>query len=211
MAKFTNIIFDFDSTLVTIEGLDVLAKRKGILEEVEQITNSGMNGRMPFSRSLRLRWEIIQPNVNDIKFLVKAYQKAIVQDAKKIIEKFISKKVNVFVATGGIKEAVIPVVKKIGVPESNVFAVCTKAHGGVLNLDEKCLMATDVGKTVVVDLIKKTGPTIVVGDGMTDFIAGKHADLFIGFGGVVERDSVKNLSEHYIKEASLLKVLEYIK
>lgn len=211
MEKFANIIFDFDSTLVAIEGLDVLAKRKGILKDVEKVTSLGMNGRMPFSKSLRLRWKIIQPNVNDIKFLIKAYQKALVKDAKKMMEKFNSKKINIYVVTGGIKEAVVPVVKKLGIPETNVFAVCTQTQGGILNLDEKCLMASDVGKTVVVDLIKKTGPTVVVGDGMTDFIAGKHADLFIGFGGVVERDSVKNLSEHYIGKESLLKVLEYIK
>lgn len=210
MAKFKNIIFDFDSTLVSIEGLDVIARRKGIFNEVEKITHSGMSGRMPFSKSLRLRWQMIEPSVNDLKYLIKAYRRALDKDAKQIVSQFIKQGAEVFIVTGGIKDAIIPVGKTLGIEESHIFAVCTKIWGGQLVMDENCLMTTDAGKTIVVDLIKKTGPTIVIGDGMTDFIAGKHAELFIGFGGVVERTAVKNLSDYYVSERSLLKVLEYI-
>lgn len=209
MGKFQNIIFDFDSTLVSVEGLDEIAKNRGLEKEVERITNSGMSGNLPFSKSLRLRWNLIKPQQGDIAFLVQKYQHSLLPEINELLEKLKDKKV--YIVTGGVKEAIHPVTRQLGVPDENVFAVCTRVDNeGNLILDERCLMTRDEGKTIVVDLIKKTGKTVVIGDGMTDFIAGKHADAFIGFGGHVKREAVQSVSEIYIEEPSLLKVLEYI-
>ena len=44
---YKQIFFDFDSTLVKLETLDVLAQMKGIGEEVKVLTEASMNGLVP--------------------------------------------------------------------------------------------------------------------------------------------------------------------
>lgn len=211
MAKYKNIIFDFDSTLVSIEGLDEIARRRGQIEKIKQITNSGMNGNLSFNKSLKTRFEIISPNLKDIELLIKDYQNSLIPGAADLIKKLQKNGLNVFVSTGGIKAAVLPVCKKLGIKDENVFAVCTTidTHGNLV-LKETCIMTKDFGKIQIVHMIRRSGLTVVIGDGMTDFEAGKHAEKFVGFGGIVQRERVKLLSEHYITELSLTKLLKYI-
>ncbi len=40
------ILFDCDSTLSTIEGIDVLAERAGVVDQVVPLTNAAMDGRL---------------------------------------------------------------------------------------------------------------------------------------------------------------------
>ncbi len=211
MAKtiYKNIIFDFDSTLVSIEGLDELAKNHNKFDEIAKITNSGMNGDLSFNSSLKTRFALLAPSLKDLEFLTEAYKKSIVSGAKEVISEFQNQGSNVFILTGGLKEAILPVTKLLGVKKENVFAVCTSfdIHGNLI-LKDSCLMTKDQGKIEVVKKLRKLGPTVVIGDGMTDLEAGKHADKFIGFGGIIQRERVKSLSEHYFTEPSLYKLLE---
>ena len=209
MGKFKNIVFDFDSTLVKIEGLDEIARCQGKLADIEQITNAGMDGALPFSKSLRTRFDQLAPNIKDIDFLIDAYERALVPGAAEVIAKFQENGANIFISTGGIKAAVLPVAKDLGIKQEHVFAVCTNLDMyGNLKLKNSCLMTRDGGKAQVVAMIQRLGPTVMIGDGMTDFEAGKYADKFIGFGGIVERESVKSLSDTYITEGALYKLLE---
>jgi phosphoserine phosphatase len=46
-APFELIIFDCDSTLSTIEGIDELARWQGRTQQVAELTNRAMNGDVP--------------------------------------------------------------------------------------------------------------------------------------------------------------------
>src|SRR3989344_2986107 len=117
MGKFKNIVFDFDSTLVKIEGLDEIARCQGKLADIEQITNAGMDGALPFSKSLRTRFDQLAPNIKDIDFLIDAYERALVPGAAEVIAKFQENGANIFISTGGIKAAVLPVAKDLGIKQ----------------------------------------------------------------------------------------------
>ena len=68
------IIIDFDSTFITEESLDELAKYKlrdqpdsqTMLNKIKSLTNAGMNGDIPFKQSLDERMEVLNLNRSDI-------------------------------------------------------------------------------------------------------------------------------------------------
>ena len=208
--KFKNIIFDCDSTLVKVEGLDEIARRKGLLKRVREITAAGMNGYLPFSQSLRKRLKIIQPTENDLVWLGWQYVQELVSDAAMVIEELKFRGLNVFILTGGLLPAVEVLGDYLEIKSKNVCAVSLKesdhfrASGPIGTND------LDTFKIKFVQQIQETGPTVLVGDGMTDFEAGKHADLFIGFGGVVFRPQLKKLCQFYIEEPRLQPVLDIV-
>ena len=57
--KYQNIIFDCDSTLTKIEGLDFIAQRHGLKDQVAAITTRAMNDEITFEKALKLRLELI--------------------------------------------------------------------------------------------------------------------------------------------------------
>ena len=43
---FQRVVFDWDSTLVTVEGIDELARLKGKAEFIAKLTGDAMNGKI---------------------------------------------------------------------------------------------------------------------------------------------------------------------
>jgi D-3-phosphoglycerate dehydrogenase len=77
---YSNIIFlfDFDSTFIQVESLDILANislkepdRKKKLDKIANLTQKGMNGSISFSDSLKERMHVLSGSKNDIKLLIK--------------------------------------------------------------------------------------------------------------------------------------------
>lgn len=58
---YERIIFDCDSTLSTIEGIDYLAEIAGKGSEVADLTSKAMNGEVKFEDVFAKRLDIIQP------------------------------------------------------------------------------------------------------------------------------------------------------
>jgi phosphoserine phosphatase len=65
------------------------------------------------------------------------------------------------------------------------------------------------GKIPVIQELRadRSGPAILVGDGVSDLVAGAAVDLMIGFGGVVARERVAAEADIFIKSNSLAPVL----
>ena len=62
------IIFDCDSTLSAIEGIDELARVRGpqVFARVEAMTREAMDGRIPVEEVFGRRLEIIRPRLADV-------------------------------------------------------------------------------------------------------------------------------------------------
>ena len=62
------IVFDCDSTLSSIEGVDELARVKGptLFAEVEAMTHAAMDGKISVESVFGQRLEIIQPSRDDV-------------------------------------------------------------------------------------------------------------------------------------------------
>lgn len=54
------VVFDFDSTLMNGETIDILAQEYGVSEQVSAITHRAMNGELDFYESLKERVSLLK-------------------------------------------------------------------------------------------------------------------------------------------------------
>lgn len=210
--KFKNVIFDCDSTLTTIEGLDEIARRKGMLEQVEVITQQGMDGEIPYKISFQKRWlEIVRPTKEDLQWLGEFYIKNLTPGVVEVIARLKSEEINVFILSHVPEVSINILARSLGLPKENVFAVPIKfSQDSVMSVPEAFLEVIEDFKDRVTREVRAYGPTVLVGDGMTDYEAGKSADLFIGFGGIIRREKIRALASVYIEEPRLQPVIDIV-
>jgi len=191
--------FDVDSTLVTIEGIDVLA---GGDPEIARLTGAAMNGEIPLDQVYATRLERIRPGREQVEQLAATYVRSLVGGAKETIAALQNGGVVVHLVTAGIQQAVLPLADELKIPRRNVHAVALTfdAIGGYEDFDRRSFLTRPGGKELVVRDIRARshGKAAFVGDGASDLEARPAVDLFIGFGGVVVRPRVKENADVYI-------------
>src|SRR5438552_3197609 len=78
-------IFDFDSTFIQVEALDVLceivyennANGKQVLSEIQRITNLGMEGKLSLKESLTKRIDLLQANRDHLEHVISALRQKV--------------------------------------------------------------------------------------------------------------------------------------
>lgn len=207
------IIFDLDSTLVRIEGLDWLAKRKGKYDEVSQLTRKSMGGEIGMNKAMKAKMEMIAPSYQDLIALGKEYCRTIVKDASIVIKKLQEEGKDVWIITGNFRPAVEILANKLGISKNHI--ICNQIwfddKGNYAGFDINNPLSSNNGKAAV---IKKAFPKgkrkVLVGDGATDLEAKDQVDLFVAYAGVVQRDSICKRADKIIKSESLLPLLGYV-
>ena len=207
-AKYRIVFFDVDSTLVTIEGIDVLA---GGNPEVVKLTAAAMNGDVPLSEVYGRRLEIIQPNRAAISALAQTYMDSLVPGAEETIHALREAGCIVHLISAGIEQALMPLANHLVVPLRAV-ALQFDAEGNYLRYDRRSPLPRPHGKEIVVrDIRARTkGTAAFVGDGVSDLEAKPVVDLFIGFGGVHTRPRVRDNAEVFVAGPRLTDVLPYL-
>mmetsp|Transcript_21897 Transcript_21897/g.49831 ORF Transcript_21897/g.49831 Transcript_21897/m.49831 type:complete len:109 (-) Transcript_21897:288-614(-) len=66
LAQADAVCFDVDSTVVTEEGIDVLAAHLGVGQQVADLTASAMSGTTKFEDALAARLSLMQPSKKSI-------------------------------------------------------------------------------------------------------------------------------------------------
>jgi phosphoserine phosphatase len=190
--SFRFVFFDVDSTLVTIEGIDVLA---GGSPEIANLTAAAMNGEVPLDEVYAKRLEIIRPTLAQVEALGERYVASLTDGAEETIRAVREAGVQVSLVTAGIAQAIAPLAQHLGIPPRAVHAVPLRfdANGAYEDFDRRSLLARPGGKELVVrDLrARSKGRAAFVGDGVSDLEAKPAVDLFIGFGGVCVRERVR--------------------
>ena len=188
--KFRFVFFDVDSTLVTIEGIDVLGEGN---PEIARLTERAMNGEIALEDVYAKRLEIIRPSRADVDALAQRYVKSLVPGVVEAFKALAG--VQIHLVTAGIAQAIHPLASHLGVPERAVHAVALRfnAAGDYEDFDRRSFLTRGGGKELVVrDVRARThGKAAFVGDGASDLVAMSAVDLFIGFGGVHVRPKVK--------------------
>ena len=105
-----------------------------------------------------------------------------------------------------------PIAALLGIPSPlQIYAnnLIFSEDGSYLRFDEDELTSKEGGKgKVIKEIVARHGkPVIMIGDGATDLEAREFADLFIGYGGVVERKVVKEKADWYITNFDELSAL----
>jgi phosphoserine phosphatase len=210
--SFDVICFDCDSTLSRIEGIDELARRAGVGEEMSKLTDLAMNGVVPLEAVYERRLSIIRPDQDSINWLADLYIAEIVEGVKEVFTSLLAQDKAVHIISGGLRQAILPLADCLGLPESHVHAVDIyfKEDGSYRNYDLNSPLARTGGKAVVVGTLKGQGSLVMVGDGKTDLEAKQSGAVVFGFGGVVDRAIVREQADFYTTEPTLLAVLEHI-
>ena len=210
--SFDVICFDCDSTLSKIEGIDELARRIGMGEEMSKLTELAMNGIVPLEAVYERRLSLIRPDQYSINWLADFYIAEIVEGVKDVFAALLAQDKTVHIISGGLRQAILPLAAHLGLPESHVHAVDIyfNEDGSYLNYDLNSPLARTGGKAVVVATLKGQGSLVMVGDGKTDMEAKEAGAYVLGFGGVVDRAIVRELADFYTSEPTLLSVLEHI-
>ena len=197
--KYRLVFFDVDSTLVTIEGIDVLA---GGNAEIAKLTDAAMNGEIPLDKVYAKRLEMIRPTREQVDQLAATYIRSIVDGAQTTIAALQQAGVVVHLVTAGIEQAILPLAEALNIPRRNVHAAALEfdANGNYEDFDRRSFLTCPGGKELAVRDVRARshGKAAFVGDGMSDLEAKPAVDLFIGFGGVVVRPRVKENADLYV-------------
>jgi phosphoserine phosphatase len=209
--KYRFVFFDVDSTLVTIEGIDVLANGN---PEIVRLTDAAMNGEISVDQVYGRRLEIIKPTLADVEALGERYVNSMVDGAAETIATLQREGADVHLVTAGIAQAIAPLAAKLNIAPRAVHAVALQFDdaGNYADFDRRSLLTRSGGKELVVRsvLTRAKGKSAFIGDGITDLETKPAVDLFIGFGGVCVRERVQRNAEVYVSEPTLAAVLPYL-
>ena len=222
---YDHVIFDFDSTLTEIEGIDVLAAKAGVGEEVSQLTSQAMEGKVDLASVYEKRLSAIDPTRGSIRALREEYKKHMTEDAEQVIAALHYLGHEVYIVSGGLLDPIIEIGSSLGIPKENIKAVDVEydefsgewwlAQTDEHNRDQRFLKSNETdlekthGKAKVISalLTGKRGRSLLVGDGTSDLAASAAVDLFVGFTGVVERAPIVDRAPLVVKSKSLAPVV----
>jgi phosphoserine phosphatase len=187
------VCFDCDSTLVQIEGIDELAKRAGLGPEIEKLTNAAMNGECPLDAVYERRLALIRPGRQAIDWLAALYVDALLPGVAEAVAALQAQGLYVYIVSGGIRQALLPLAEKLRIPASRVHAVEVyfAADGAYDGYDAQSPLARSGGKGEICRSVKPAdGALVMIGDGQTDLETQQAGAYFIAFTGVFARPAV---------------------
>lgn len=204
---YAAVVFDCDSTLAAVEGIDELAGP--LIDRVRDLTDRAMDGTVPLEEVYGERLALIQPTKEQVDALGRRYVAALLPDARETIDalRWLGKSVRV--VSGGLRGPVIDAARALGLSEEDVAAVDVEFDddGRYLGFDRGSPLARAGGKAEVIRGWRLPRPVLLVGDGATDLEARPAVDAFAAFMGVVDRPRVADGADFVLREPLLAPVL----
>ena len=197
-APYRLVFFDVDSTLVAIEGINVLARGD---PRIVELTEAAMNGAIPLEEVYGRRLDLIRPARADVDALAERYRQSLVDGAAETIDALQHAGAIVHLVTAGIEQAIAPLAETLGVRNVHAVRLQFAADGSYRDFDRRSPLTRAGGKEVVVRDVRARakGKAAFVGDGASDLEAKPAVDLFIGFGGVRERAVVRDKADVFAR------------
>lgn len=111
--------------------------------------------------------------------------------------------------SGGLREAIIPLANELGVPETSLRAVSVffNARGEYSGFESDSLLTQQTGKRITVEKMQLPGPTLAVGDGMTDSEMKPVVTNFAAYTGFTRREPVIERADFVVNSFSELRDL----
>ena len=172
-------IFDFDSTFIQVEALDVLCEivydhsstGKHLLSEIQHLTTLGMEGKLSLKDSLTKRIELLQANRDHLGVLIDVLKTKVSASINRNRSFFKQHADHIYIISNGFKEIIIPIVRDYGIKQEHVLANTFKFDhdGKIIGFDEKDELCENQGKARKIKSLQLSGETIMIGDGYTDY------------------------------------------
>ena len=203
-----NYIIDFDSTFIKVESLDELLEisepgNKLKIDNVKNITNEGMEGKISFSESLSRRIKLLEATKDNIDKTVKKLRDKVSDSFVNNIDFLKENKDNIYIVSSGFHEIIDPIVLEYGILKKNIYAnsfIFNKSQK-IIGYDENNPLSTSKGKVKILKMLGLKGITHIIGDGFTDFEIKKegYADYFYLFTENINRKSLIKNADFLLK------------
>ena len=202
-------VFDFDSTLMDGETIEIIASEIGLQEQVAQITKRAMEGELDFFDSLTYRVSLLkgisEKRVNEI-----CHSLPYMPGAKETITALKNKGYTVVCFSGGFKNATEYAKNILGYDAD--FSNILHTKDGILTgqVGGEMMFSDSKGQMLQkLQSILKVTPenTITVGDGANDLSMFKYAKTRVAF---CAKQCLKEASTICLEEKDLRSLLEKI-
>ena len=197
------LLFDCDSTLSAIEGIDELGRLRGpeVFKAVEEMTTQAMDGSTPMESIFAKRLDMIKPTLKELESIGQKYIQEVEPTAVDTIKKLKAAGWTVIIVSGGFTQAIRPLAQYLGIERVEAVELRFSTDGSYAGYVESCPTAKSKGKNVVALKLRnefKAAQTILVGDGASDLEVKGDVDKMIGFGRYTARPKVKAGADAFI-------------
>jgi D-3-phosphoglycerate dehydrogenase len=199
-------LLDFDSTLVRVETLDVLAEfalegdpeAEAKRAEIVRLTDAAMAGELAIDAALDRRLSLLN-----------ARQEAVDRTAARLLDEITpsvarrrawlhERADRIWIVSSGFEQLIAPVAAELGLAPERVLANrLVFRNGRATAVDASRPLARPRGKVEAVRSLEAPRPILMVGDGWTDYEvrAGGEAQVFAAFIEVVARPRVTAVAD----------------
>lgn len=208
---YRTVVFDCDSTLSEIEGIEELAAGRlstGDRNTLARLTREAMDGERPLQEVFGARLDLVRPSRTDLERIGSRYLETLLPGALDLVAALRATGTRVMIVSGGLEPAVARVGNHLGLAPEDVFAVGVtfEADGSYRDFDRASPLVRSGGKLELIAELGGAaglGPLAWIGDGVTDLEAAPECARFIAFGGVERRAAVFERAVHGVTEPDL--------
>jgi phosphoserine phosphatase len=205
--RFRSVVVDVDSTLSAVEGIDWLASQRSdaLRAQVAEATDRAMRGEISLTDIFEARMNLVAPSRDEVAALAREYVFRVEPGAAESLAMLTNAGVRLILVSGGIREAILPLARHLGIPDQDVNAVAVYfADGGAYKgFDQNSPMTRNGGKAEMVHSLSLEKPILGVGDGITDLevrtAIPPAVDAFAAYTGVIERPVVTSAADYIIR------------
>ncbi len=206
------IIFDCDSTLSAIEGIDELARLRGpeVFAAVEAQTRDAMEGKISVESVFGRRLAVIRPRRADVVAIGRKYIEEVEPAALATITRLKADGWTPLILSGGFRPIIAPLAAYLGISRIEAVDLYFDAAGEYTGYDENFPTTRSGGKPAVITALRRElSPvrTVMVGDGVSDLEAKPVVDQFVGFGRYTVRAKVKAEAHAFVHSLAELPAL----
>ncbi|MDR1554595.1 MAG: phosphoserine phosphatase SerB [Campylobacteraceae bacterium] len=202
-------VFDFDSTLMDGETIDILASSYGVGDKVSSITAAAMRGELDFFESLQKRVSLLK-DMSEKKAIYICQSLTYMNGAKELIRELKANGVRVVVFSGGFRFATSYAKNILGFDAdfSNVLHVKEGKLSGLVGGDMMFGFSKGDMLMRIQNLLNiSKDETMAVGDGANDLSMFALAKTKVAF---CAKEILKKNASITIDEKDLTKILDYI-
>ncbi|MGH1488738.1 MAG: HAD-IB family phosphatase [Acidimicrobiales bacterium] len=212
-------LFDCDSTLSAVEGIDELTTDPESQQQVAALTESAMDGKTPLEDVYGERLSLLKPTQGAMRGVKSKYKAGAMPHAQAMIAALNDTDTETWIISGGLLEPVAEFATWLGVHPDRVRAVSTEfdpltgnwwqgdGDPNYADHDGGHLTTTTGKADVIRSCVSHSGRRMLVGDGVSDLAASSEVDLFVAYAGVVSRPAVVSVAPVVVTSESLAPVL----
>jgi len=203
MSSGRYLVFDCDSTLSGLEGVDELALLRGqdISQACEGMTMDAMEGRVALESIFAARLNLIKPTQAEVVALGQRYIETVEPTALEILTGLRKEGWQTAILSGGFTQAILPLANYLGIDRIEAVPLVFDQEGNYVKFDSTAPTCRSGGKLEVLAKWRREFSLeriVMVGDGSSDLETKGVADFFVGFGRYLRRAKVEKEADSFI-------------